>query len=267
MKSLKRLLRPLAFLGAACALLVVLGFVERTSARMPVSALKIVVDGTDGTRFVDEDAVRARVLGTAEGIIGTAISDVDITAIEEDLRGIGSVSSADVYRTMDGVLHVRVDQRRPIARVINADGSGFYLTDDGHTMPLSETHTARVMVFTGVLNEPFARTVADLHELGDSLEARTRSTRLLHVARTIHADPLWNALFTQAVVDANGELELVPRVGVQRIRIGDGEHLARRLEKLKTFYHQGIAQTDWRRYAVIDLRFGDQVVCTRRTAS
>lgn len=266
MNRFRRLLRPLAFIGAGCALLTVLGFVEHSARRAPVTDLQVEVEGATGVHFIDQETVRAKVLAAHTGLIGAAVSEVDITTIEKDLRNIGCVSKADVYHTMDGKLHIRVTQREPIARVINADGTGFYLGRDGSTMPLSEVHTARVLVFTGALNEPFTRQVVDLTTLDDSLAAATHSRRMLEVARTIVADPLWNALFEQVVLDAEGGFELIPRVGLQRIRIGGGEQLPQRLEKLRTFYHQGIAQTDWRRYSVIDLRFGDQVVCTRKPA-
>ena len=47
--------------------------------------------------------------------------------------------------------------------------------------------------------------------------------------------------------------------------VGDGSDLDRRLAKLKLFYTEGIPQADWRRYTRIDVRFADQVVCTKRT--
>ena len=88
---------------------------------------------------------------------------------------------------------------------------------------------------------------------------------ILVLARTLSADPFWNALVDQVVVDANGDFELLPRIGGQRVAIGDGTDLERRLQKLRLFYEKGIPQTDWRRYARIDVRFADQIVCTKRT--
>ena len=67
------------------------------------------------------------------------------------------------------------------------------------------------------------------------------------------------------VVTAEGDFELVPRIGGQRILLGDGTELAQRFEKLRIFYEQGIPQAGWRNYARIDLRYADQVVCTKRT--
>jgi cell division protein FtsQ len=54
-------------------------------------------------------------------------------------------------------------------------------------------------------------------------------------------------------------------VGGQRILIGDGTQLESRFSKLRIFYEKGMPQADWRRYARIDLRFADQIVCTKRT--
>ena len=67
-------------------------------------------------------------------------------------------------------------------------------------------------------------------------------------------------------MNADGEFELVPRVGSQRILLGDGSALEQRFEKLRLFYRDGMPKADWRRYAKIDLRFADQIVCTKRNS-
>ncbi len=263
MERFRRPLRALAFIGAGGALLALLGFVEYNAARTPLSDLRVEISGAPGLRFLDEATVRNVVLeGT--GLIGTPVGEVDVTGIEERLRAIGSVGRADAYRTMDGVLHVRVEQREPIARVLNADGSGFYLTREGHTMPLSNAHTARVLVFTGPLHEPFHQGVTEIAALDDSLAASTHLADMWSIARTITGDPFWDAMIDQVAFDPMHGFELIPRVGAHRVRIGDGARLPLKLANLRSFYDQGITQTDWRRYSIIDLRFGDQVVCTKR---
>jgi cell division protein FtsQ len=192
------------------------------------------------------------------------VGDLEMTAIEEQLRGLACISDADLYHTMDGTLHVRVKQRLPVVRVLNADGSSFYIDRDGWSMPPSDTFTPRVLVVSGALNEPY-REGEHLVNGSDSLNAVTRSDEILVLANTLASDPFWNALIDQVVVDANGEFELLPRVGGHRVAIGDGTELERRLRKLRFFYEKGIPQTDWRRYARIDVRFADQIVCTKRT--
>jgi cell division protein FtsQ len=160
---------------------------------------------------------------------------------------------------------VSVVQRTPIVRVINADGSGFYIDEEGWTMPTELAHPARVPVVTGALAEPGARNgVMDILN-NDSLRSRFLSDDIHRIATFLRSEPFWEALVDQLVVRSDGLFELIPKVGGQRILIGDGTDLEQRFAKLRLFYAKGMPMTDWRRYELIDLRFADQVVCTQRT--
>jgi cell division protein FtsQ len=279
-QKLQRLLRPTGIVLGALGIAGLLAFSARSTNTTPVKELAVEVDAPEGVHFIDENAVREQVLHATDAVIGAPIGDVDLVAIEDGLRHIGCVAKANVYHTMDGTLHVKVKQREPIVRVINADGSSYYIDREGWTMPLSENYTARVLVVTGVLFEPFAQLPPmDLFHIGDSLRHLSRSDEIFLLASTVAADPVWNALFDNATVDALGEFELIPRIGGQRVKVGrlmgtsvdarvnaDGmrELLTARLNKLRAFYQQGMPQSDWRMYGTIDTRFADQVVCTRR---
>lgn len=262
-KKLHRLLKPAGILLGSALVVLVLGFTERRTDRSPVIELRVEVDAPEGVHFIDASAVRERVMAAHTGIVGTPMGEVPVAAIEQDLRSVPCIASADLYHTLDGVLHVRVKQRRPIVRVMNADGSSFYIDSDGYTMPVTDAFTARVLVATGALLEPFTTGVHRV-TTNDSLSAATRSDEILRLARFIAADPTWSALIDQVTVDAGGDMELIPRIGLQRIAIGKGEQLEQRFAKLAGFYAGGIAQGGWRSYSRIDLRFADQVVATRR---
>ena len=266
MSKTKHILRIAAKVLAGCAVVAVLGFVETNGNSRTVHDITVEMDMGNGMHFIDKEALRQEVVKGTGPVIGTAIDKVDETGIERRLRSIPCVAEADVYHTMDGVLHVRARQREPIVRVVNADGSGFYIDKEGWTMPLSTNYTARVLVVTGQLAEPFASCAPVNVATGtDSLGLHTRSRAIHGMAFTLLEDPLWNALFTQAVMDADGDITLIPTVGMMRVRIGDGSKLTARLEKLRTFFAEGIPQVDWRRYSAVDLRFDDQVVCTKRS--
>lgn len=265
MKNLKRYLRPVGIAIAVIGVMLALGFVERTADRAPITDLQVTVDGVEGIHFIDEKAVRAEILDQGIAVMGSRTGDVDVTSIEDRLRSIPCVAKAEVYHTMDGALHARVKQRIPIVRVFNLDGSSFYIDQEGWTMPTSNNYTARVLVVTGQLNEPGAKNGVYSVFATDSIKTAFRSDDIHRLATFIGADPFWNALIDQVVVNADGEFELIPRIGAQRVLLGDGSALQQRFEKLRIFYDKGIPKADWRRYARIDLRFDDQVVCTKRT--
>lgn len=265
MKAPRVLLRPVLLTVVAALVVVALGFVERTADRRPVQDLAIEVLAVDDLRFISPMQVREQVLGMGDAVVGVPVAAMDLQAIEERLRAIPWVRSAEAYHTLDGILHVRVEQRVPIMRVLDRDGGGYYLDHDGHTMPLSDQHTARVPVALGNVHLAGAEAqVMDLRS-SDSLVTASHLPELHRIATFLHDDPFWTALIDQVVVMPDGQFELVPRVGGQRIRLGNADRLAQRLAKLQLFYRQGIGQTDWRRHSVIDLRFDGQVVCTNRT--
>lgn len=261
---IKRILRPLGIaVGVACVLLT-LGFVDRATGSTPISEVVVKVQGQEGVHFIDEAAVRRAILDQGIAVLGAPSGEVDLAGIEERLTGIPCVASAQVYHDLDGALHVNVRQRQPVVRVLNADGTSFYIDQEGWTMPLDADYAARVPVATGWLQEPGAvNGVYNVHA-DDSLAGATRSDDIHRLALFLHRDPLWRALIDQIVVTADGEFELVPTVGNNRILLGDGSGLEQRFAKLRLFYAEGMPKADWRRYARIDLRFNDQVVCTKR---
>ncbi|HPF89353.1 MAG TPA: hypothetical protein PLL57_01680 [Flavobacteriales bacterium] len=265
MKKLKRILRPVGIALAVIDVIVALGFVERTADRTPISDLEVIVESGEGLHFIDERSVRQEVLDQGTAVMGSATGDVDITTIEERLKSIPSVASAQVYHTMDGRLHAHVAQRVPIVRVFDRNGDSFYIDREGWTMPTSPDYTARVLVVTGLeAGIGTAEGVRNVHATDDRAPG-PRLDNVHRLASYITADPFWNALIDQVVVTSDGDFELIPRIGGQRILLGDGTGLAQRFEKLRIFYEQGIPQAGWRNYARIDLRYADQVVCTKRT--
>ncbi|MBL8011166.1 MAG: hypothetical protein JNJ64_11215 [Flavobacteriales bacterium] len=265
MNAPRALVRPVLLVATAALVVAALGFVERTADRRPVQDLAIDVRAVDEARFITPQQVREQVLRMGEEVVGVPVAEMDLEAIEQRLRAVPWVSTAEAYHTLDGILHVRVEQRMPVVRVFDQDGRGYYLDAEGHTMPLSAQHTARVPVALGAVHlDGASERVIDLRS-ADSLITASRLPEVHRIATFLRQDPFWAALIDQIVVAPDGQFELVPRVGGQRIRIGGADRLDQRFAKLRLFYRQGIDQTDWRRHAIIDLRFDGQVVCTQRT--
>ncbi|MGV9011713.1 MAG: cell division protein FtsQ/DivIB [Flavobacteriales bacterium] len=266
MSKYKAFLRITAMVLVALGVLAGLGFVERGGANMPVRDIAVQVNGASGVRFLDKDMLLKQVVSGTGPVIGTPVSQLDEAGIEHRLQAIPCIADVEVYHGLDGIVHVNATQREPVLRVINADGSGFYIDKNGFTMPLSSEFTARVPVFTGQLKEPYFNSAPiNVTTLRDSSGTVSRSKAMYRLSQVLGKDPLWSSLFQQVVVDADGGFELIPSVGMVRVHIGNGELAKERLEKLREFYAQGIPQADWRRYSAIDLRFKDQVVCTKRT--
>ncbi|MCB0794177.1 MAG: hypothetical protein KDB88_05525 [Flavobacteriales bacterium] len=264
MKAGKRMLKLVAMSVGLVSVAALLGFVESTSESMPVNDIRIEVQGLGEVQFIDEAMVRNIMLTDQSGIMGVPLGRMDLRVIEDRLREVPAIANAEVYSTMDGVLHVKVDQRVPLVRVMMKEGKGLYLDRNGYAMPTSPVHSPRVLVALGAVRAPDVSEQVRHVLSGDSTWAGTHLPGLYRLAKAIDADPQWRSLFDQVVVHANGQFELIPIVGMHHILIGDGSDLDHRLEKLRIFYDKGLHQADSRRYSTIDLRFADQVVCTKR---
>lgn len=90
---------------------------------------------------------------------------------------------------------------------------------------------------------------------------------LTNFVKLIESDDFWRAQIVEIVVSQaqNGSLQLrlIPRAGGHTIVFGRIEDVEAKLDKLLLFYRRVLNKEGWERYSTIDIRFADQVVCTR----
>src|SRR5690606_6339049 len=116
-------------------------------------------------------------------------------------------------------------------RVISASGIDFYLDTKGLKMPVSLKYAPHVLVANGFIQEGYDR--------GKDDSIRTEQVQhLFTTAKFVSADSLWNEQVEQLYVNAEEDIELVPRVGTQRIVLGDADSIGRKFRKLELFYKQ-----------------------------
>ncbi|MBR5454473.1 MAG: hypothetical protein IKV60_01620, partial [Rikenellaceae bacterium] len=92
--------------------------------------------------------------------------------------------------------------------------------------------------------------------------------KLLNFVKFVESDDFWRAQIVQINVvnsDFNEapQVEIVPRVGRHIACLGEIEHAEKNLEKLMLFYRNALAWEGWDGYSYIDLRYEDQIVCSK----
>ena len=91
---------------------------------------------------------------------------------------------------------------------------------------------------------------------------------LTNFVKLIEGDDFWQAQIVEIVVSQSQNdalfLRLVPRAGNHTIIFGRIEKVERKLDRLMRFYREGLDKEGWNTYRTVDVRFDDQVVCTRR---
>ncbi len=261
-----KILRFVAYGAVITAFLVTLGFSEHRQDVMPCTAVEVSVIDTMGHNFVEEAEIMELVKNKFGTLNGKPLSSINISLLEKIINTNPFIADAEVFSTIDGKIKIEVKQRRPVVRIVNVKDESFYIDDKGEFMPLSSEYTARVAVANGFIfdTESERRVTVYDGEKRDTAIKLSRIDEIFHVADYIYHHEFWNAQIEQIYVNAEGDIELIPRVGSQNIVLGSSEKLDKKLNKLLLFYREGLNKTGWNKYKTINLKYEGQVVCTKK---
>jgi len=209
------------------------------------NGLEIRVDTNDDLFFLNAEMVEELVFENDHSLVGKPIKDINIYLLEEFINIHPNIDQAELYLAIGGKLYINVKQRKPIARVFEKEQS-YYLDSDISPMPLSENYSSRV-----------------LQVYWDEITAH-RKEMLTILLDFIYQDEFLKAQITALEFDETDEVIMYPRAGNHKIILGKVENILEKLEKLKVFYRQGLEKVGWERYSHINLKFENQVVCTKR---
>ena len=230
-----------------------MSFVEVKKHTVHCTNIKILIPGADN--FIEREEIDA-ILKQSEGqLIGRSLEGINLHAIEQRIKSNPYIALSTVYADMDGVIHIEISQRQPILRVINASGQDYYIDRNGLKMPVSPNFTANVLVANGHILEHFSGKV-------DTLISKMASD-LYKTALFLKKDTLWDAQIEQIFVNDKDDIELVPRVGQQRIILGTADSLDVKMTNLLTFYKKAMPQVGWDTYKTINIKYANQIVCEK----
>jgi cell division protein FtsQ len=203
---------------------------------------------------------------TGNRLTGQSIAYANFEKIERELRKQPYVAYAEVFISLDGVMELDIIQRQPILRIFNQKNESFYLDVNGNVLPVNPAFSARVLVANGCIPEPYMKNISytqDTIRKKDSVLYQSTIVNLFKVASAIVNDKFLKAQIEQVYVDKSGEFELYPRVGNHIIVFGNAEDIDAKFERLQLFYRNGLSKTGWSKYNVINIKYQNQVVCSK----
>ncbi len=243
------------FAWAVClsGVIVLLSFIEVKKQDIKCTNVKILIPGSDN--FIEREEIDAILKQSQGELVGRKLADINTHEIEKTIQANPYIAFAKVYADMDGVINIKIKQRQPVLRIINAGGQDYYIDREGLKMPMSPNFTANVLVATGDILEGFGGRVDTLITplLGD----------LYKTALFIKQDTLWDAQIEQIFVNNKRDIELIPRVGKQRIILGNADSLATKMGNLLAFYKQAMPEVGWDAYKTINIKYVNQIVCEK----
>jgi cell division protein FtsQ len=244
-------------------LLVVLGFVRDAHDGVLCNGIEVIIKDSLEHSFINESDVRNLIRLEHPKIAGIPLSGLDAASMEENLRMVPVIKSAQVYKTVNGRLVIEVSQRTPVIRVEDRDHRQYFLDKDGNVIPADAGYAPYILLVNGEIDGAF-RKQQNVLEDGVGSSGDNIMNDIIALASYITGDPFWNAQILQIYVNRKREFELVPRVGAQIILFGDGSRLEQKFFKLETLYREGFRQKGWNQYEIINLKYNNQVICTKR---
>lgn len=241
----KILLSALLLLIAAYIVAAVTVF-NRKPASQVCQDIRLVIKDSVYAGFITKNEVSALLKKKGISPLDQPMDQVRTDSIEQVLSRHPLIDRVECYKTPGGSLNIEVSQRIPILRVMSDDGANYYLDDKGHIMPPDAKCVAHRAVATGRIEKAFA--VKDLYKFGVFLQR----------------NPFWDAQVEQIHVLADGNVELVPRVGNHLIYLGKLDHFESKLERVKVFYEKALNRVGWNKYSRINVEFDNQIICTKR---
>jgi len=205
----------------------------------------ILVEFEEGNNlFMNYEMVNKLLIQNGATVKNKAKSVIDLHLLEKNVLSHPMVENAAIFLTVDGLLKAKVKQRTPIARVLSNTKS-YYIDKQAKIMPLSPNHSARVLLVYGAIDE------ADINEI-----------HLL--VTTILNDEFLKKQLISIQKMPNNEFILMPRIGNQKIILGNTDDLNQKLKNLKSFFNKTMVDNTIDNYIAINLKYNNQVVCTKK---
>lgn len=168
---------------------------------------------------------------------------LDLRDWEEKLDINKWIASSEVYVDISGVLHAEIEQKKALARVVT-NGMPYYISMEGDTMPLSNNFSARVPLVNGMLEEK-------------------NKEVFLQVLQAIQSDDFLKEAITGVQINPDQTLHLTSRAHDAGIEFGKMKEIDRKMTNYKAFMHHVKNDTIMPQYKSINLRFTEQVICTK----
>ena len=223
------------------AVIFLYGFAEKRNNARKLSHVEVQFIQFENL-YVTEETVNKLLILNKITVTSVDKETLDLNRVEKVLDNHPMIENAEVFLTMDGILKTKISQRRPIGRILG--NKAYYVDRLGSKMPLSPYYTARVPILIGVAEK-------DINEVYPLL-------------KYINEDQFLTKHITSITRLNKGLYQLEVRQMNFSLFFGKIERVGDKFNNFKAFYKKAMKDDLLNTYKMVDLQFGNQVVCTKK---
>lgn len=240
-----------------------LTFANRWQDQALCRALLVHIDKGNASPLISEKEI-LDIVGKKWGkAVGKPLNKLNFRALEDELRNVPVIESADVYASLSGITEIKVVQRKPLMKLFFPKAGTWYLDGLGYFFPLSPGYSDRVLPVSGKIPFSISRYYR-LQDIPETSPDRQQVQNLYEAGLYIHSHRLLRSLVAQIYYNEQGEVELIPATGEHTVLLGDFTDLQWRLENLLLFYTRTAGHINYRQYPVINLKYRNQIILTQK---
>lgn len=227
-------------------LMVLVGFLfafsnQRNKSRK-VSAPNITFFG-ENKLFITEATVSKLLIQNQEPVSEQPKDIIDLNKLESALNSNPMIKQAEVFMSVNGKLSAEIEQKRPIARV--STNASYYIDDEGGFMPLSYNYAARVPLVTGNIEKNKLQTV-------------------FQFAKAVDEDDFLRKYVIEIRQNDDKTIDFKIRKSDFTVHLGTLDQLEKKINNFKAFYQKAFKDQILDNYAMVNLKFDKQVICTKK---
>ncbi len=230
--------------------MVVLSLAVQMYSESSLDKMDIKIDPITDNRYLIDEADVKTMINEYVGYDASraTLKRLNLLDLEYLIDSDRRVANADLYVDKKMVLHVDIKQKTPIVRVMTS-GASYYIDQHGDYVPVSG-HTVRVPVVTGAVDAYVPNYQMDQ---GHNLNA------VLKIAQLIEADDFLKSLVEQINITEENKIVIAPKMGRNKIKIGDITNIEDKLYRLKVFYSKAISKYGIDKFSELDLQYDGKV--------
>lgn len=212
------------------------------------TGLRVTVLDSNAEGFVTAREIARELGALPRQAKGMLLSDINSEEILRRLDKVDKIESASVVKTSDGLLSVAVTPLTPALRVFDGDRS-YYVNRAGKRIRA----TARYHIDVPVVYGSFPPS--------DTLFT---PQSLLPLIDYIQADPTLSRLVTAIQAYSPEDIYIIPALKGHVVCLGSIDALPDKFSRLSRMYREVLPVKGWDFYDTISVKWGKQIVATRR---
>lgn len=269
---MKKILNIILITFMALSVIFLFVFANIKQKEIICGKFEINVDYDGAPQLLDKTVVRNLITEAGIKIKGQPIENIPVRKLTKLLNANPYIKKATISVSVNGNVKATILQRNPLVRVVDRDFNQVIIDHEGHLMPINIDFPIRLVMANGnIQNIALSRKIAKLASANKHHSSKLRQDQTLpedlskvyKIALKLEADTLTSALIEQIYINDNKEIELIPILGDQSIFLGDTVALNDKIMKLKAFYEHGMKTFAWNNYKLINLKYKNQVVCSK----